>query len=414
MIDYKDYFNSIKREVLEKGGALLSTAENLKKTTSKLEVKCKVLEHPSWKAEARALQKGQWCKKCHDESNRLSIEEVNALAEVRGGKFISTNYTRTDIKYEWECAYKHRFQATTNVVKFRGSWCPACSKQGLYEGICKSVLEQIFKKEFKKCRPDWLKYPETGNNLELDGYSEELKIAFEFQGFHHYQEVEDFRLSLEQIQSRDRYKLGKCQELGIKLIAIPGKPRLSIAKLKDFIFNYCDKNQIPIPDKQIELNFFEIYKPQTEKELDVLRRLAESKDGKLISTTYLGCFEKLTWFCNKHQVEFHASPNVVKSGKSWCKKCGKETKSAKLRKHDLNWLHQLAVKPPHLDGKCLSTEYPKTKQTAIWKCGNPEHPPWKARPDCIAAGAWCLPCSRERWKKEVRPNISLKKKKPAD
>lgn len=47
-------------------------------------------------------------------------------------------------------------------------------------------LKELFEKyEFKKVRPDWLKNPRTGKNLELDFYCEELKIAIEYQGKQH-------------------------------------------------------------------------------------------------------------------------------------------------------------------------------------------------------------------------------------
>ena len=44
---------------------------------------------------------------------------------------------------------------------------------------CREILESIYSVPFKPCRPNFLKNPKTGRNLELDGYNEELKIAFE-------------------------------------------------------------------------------------------------------------------------------------------------------------------------------------------------------------------------------------------
>jgi hypothetical protein len=66
----------------------------------------------------------------------------------------------------------------------------------------------------------------TSELLELDGYSEKLKIAFEYQGehhekLHHFNNFNEGKL-FEQ-QERDRYKVRICTERGITLIVIPSK-----------------------------------------------------------------------------------------------------------------------------------------------------------------------------------------------
>jgi GTPase SAR1 family protein len=61
-------------------------------------------------------------------------------------------------------------------------------------------------------------------NLELDGYNEQLGIAFEYQGIQHrtftprfHKSREDFK---KQVQ-RDVYKKKICEERGIRLLEIP-------------------------------------------------------------------------------------------------------------------------------------------------------------------------------------------------
>jgi len=77
---------------------------------------------------------------------------------------------------------------------------------------------------FKKVRPNWLKNPKTGRNLELDGYCPELKIAAEYNGQQHYVWPNFTKMSyqefLQQVE-RDRLKLEICQNLKICLIRIP-------------------------------------------------------------------------------------------------------------------------------------------------------------------------------------------------
>lgn len=93
-----------------------------------------------------------------------------------------------------------------------------------YENECRRIVESIFRDSFKTVRPDFLKNPKTGKNLELDMYNEKLKLAFEYQGAQHrvytpffHKSYDDFLKQLE----RDRYKKETCKENGIDLICIP-------------------------------------------------------------------------------------------------------------------------------------------------------------------------------------------------
>lgn len=92
------------------------------------------------------------------------------------------------------------------------------------ERITRRVFEHLFKKPFVRVRPDFLKNPESNRNLELDGYNEELKIAFEYNGIQHYCFPNGFKQTkkeFEQQLRRDKFKMEKCNEHGIYLITVP-------------------------------------------------------------------------------------------------------------------------------------------------------------------------------------------------
>jgi hypothetical protein len=92
------------------------------------------------------------------------------------------------------------------------------------ERITRRVFEHLFKKPFTRIRPDFLKNPETGRNLELDGYNEELKVAFEYNGMQHYCFPNGFNKTKQEFEGqlrRDKYKMQKCNEHGIYLITVP-------------------------------------------------------------------------------------------------------------------------------------------------------------------------------------------------
>lgn len=92
------------------------------------------------------------------------------------------------------------------------------------EEKCRDIFESLTGKAFPTVRPSFLKNPETGRNLELDGYCEELGVAFEYQGAQHYKFPNKYHKTHEEFFAqigRDQFKVDRCAELGIVLIVVP-------------------------------------------------------------------------------------------------------------------------------------------------------------------------------------------------
>jgi len=104
------------------------------------------------------------------------------------------------------------------------SWlikCQYCSA-GYNENEVRKIFEAKFNKSFPNVRPNFLKNPQTGRNLELDGYCEELKLAFEYDGRQHYEPWNKNKPEeLIEVQKRDKLKDKLCKENDITLIRIP-------------------------------------------------------------------------------------------------------------------------------------------------------------------------------------------------
>ena len=99
-------------------------------------------------------------------------------------------------------------------------------KQSSGEAECRRVLQHLFSRPFPSVRPDFLRNPVTrgGNNLELDCYCEELRLAVEYNGQQHYKYVPYFHSSHEAFrnqQYRDEIKRRMCQDNRITLIEVP-------------------------------------------------------------------------------------------------------------------------------------------------------------------------------------------------
>ena len=59
-------------------------------------------------------------------SAKLTIEEMHALAQHRGGKCLSNKYVSAHSKLLWECAEGHQWKASPTHIKY-GRWCPVCA-----------------------------------------------------------------------------------------------------------------------------------------------------------------------------------------------------------------------------------------------------------------------------------------------
>ena len=58
----------------------------------------------------------------------LTLDEVRAAAEFRGGKFLGPeeNLGQAGAIFEWECENGHRFKASLEYVLCGGGWCQDC------------------------------------------------------------------------------------------------------------------------------------------------------------------------------------------------------------------------------------------------------------------------------------------------
>jgi hypothetical protein len=104
-------------------------------------------------------------------------------------------------------------------------------------------MEEIYGVPFGKVRPDFLKNPETGRNLELDCYNEDLKIAVEYSGITHYQYPNWTGQSFEEfIQGirRDMFKVEACDRNGVYLITVPYNVPEHL--IKEYIIYYLPEN----------------------------------------------------------------------------------------------------------------------------------------------------------------------------
>ena len=213
-----------KEHAESRGGACLSS--EYKDTATIMHWGCK--KGHTWMATFSNLRHGgHWCPHCAGMAPH-GIEFAKKLAEERGGTLVTTVYTNVSTPMLWKCKKGHTWATKLSHVLHSGSWCPYCLFKS--EQACRSIIEAMTGKAFPKRRPSWL------NGLELDGYCEELGVAFEYNGRQHYEEVKAWHRSedaLENQKTRDARKIRLCEDNWVILIVIP----YTVTAREEFIRN---------------------------------------------------------------------------------------------------------------------------------------------------------------------------------
>lgn len=258
------------------------------RTTYKAEWQCLENGHIIHMTFSSIFNQKSHCYRCKGKG-KITIKDCLELAKSRNGKLLSTKYEPYE-KQEWLCSKGHRFSIAYSTAKHQNIWCSECST-GLGERICRYIFESIFNVPFKKVRPRWL-INGDGNRLELDGYSEQLQLAFEHQGKQHYS-IKYHRGSKKLIQN-DVDKRRLCQQYGVTLIEIPEIPSIvDFDEAVNYIVNELKVRDFSIPKEAIfplitpSLRWELTSKDEKKAILDRATTYVESKGAKLLSHAYM-------------------------------------------------------------------------------------------------------------------------------
>ena len=218
-------------------------------------------EH-EWMVTYAEVKQGNGCPHCANLKKRHTIQDAHNLAESQGIKFLSPVFENTSTKHLWGCTQGHEWMTTYNTIQ-QGHGCPHCADKTRGEKLTRYCFEQMLIADFAKIRPAWLLNPETGRRLELDGYNEQMKIAFEHQGIHHEVDCPKDNIYYKSDQFfKDEIKRQVCKEQGIVLIEVPeiGR-RLKVKDVVAFLFSEFDKHNIAYPEsaKNFKIDMKEFY-----------------------------------------------------------------------------------------------------------------------------------------------------------
>lgn len=389
-------FGEIKNIIESKNGFLIS--ENFQRGKDYIKIKCE--KNHTWDTQVFNIKHGKWCPHCA-RITPLNIITLRELAEKRGGKCLSINYTNANGYYLWQCSEGHQWEAKYGNI-YTGNWCKQC-KGSTGERICRLFFEQIFKCEFPSVFPKWLKN-KSGRSLQLDGFNENLKIAFEHQGEQHNVKTTLYYKNDETFNKRKEYDEIKrviCKRQGITLIEVPEiNNKLKVKDIKNFLKEEFIKNNIKLPTDfdTLNINIDDAYNtPQWKSKLKKQKDIARSKGGECLSNYYEGNNVKLEYIC-KDNHKWMASPQKISLGR-WCPKCAIKERANKMRGN----IKDMQILAKTKGGKCLSNDYLGCEEKLLWKCSLNHS--WKAIPLSIKRGSWCPECYKNR---PTKSKIKLK------
>lgn len=166
------------------------------------------------------VQRGGMCRTCAGRDPAAAKQNFYDSVKELGGEVLG-EYVDSHTLVKCRCVKGHISGTYPgNVQRGRGI-CSLCVLKS--ESLCRSIFEELLGIDFLKKRPKWLTWRDRP--LELDGYNEEAKIAFEYQGEQHEKYIphfhrngpNDFELQLE----KDKFKIRRCKEQGVLLFVIP-------------------------------------------------------------------------------------------------------------------------------------------------------------------------------------------------
>jgi len=197
-----------------------------------------------WDTFFNSIQQGTWCLECSGKKKK-SIENCHKVAESRGGKCLSTEYINAHSKMKWECSKGHTWDAVGYSIQ-QGTWCPDCA------GRKRKSIENCHK----------LAESKGGKCLSTEYINSKSNLTWQCSDGH--------------IWNANHGSINRgtwCPEC---------------AGVKKKSIEYCHK-------------------------------IAELKGGKFLSIEYINAFSKLNWECSEGH-RFNLGLNKINSG-GWCRQC---------------------------------------------------------------------------------------------
>jgi hypothetical protein len=312
------------------------------------------------------------------DSKQSAVNNLHFEHKIIDSKSLAGNGkdNRNKLKYIIVCQNGHTYEKVTSEI---ADGCPTCNN-GILVGQerVRIIFETYFSKDFPTARPNWLLNKSTGKFLELDGYCEELNVAFEFQGRQHDSNITGFYGRYEKQKERDKLKVQMCVEHNVKLIVIPQPKSYNPEYFVSDVLESCAKNglELTVNKEQIMEKFKQI--SQNHETHMPFRDFVQSKGCTIKSKFFSTLYDDIDFLCaDNHEFTMSGDMFRKKYGTVYNKKESKRTPVAcptcdellnVVRKSvETSDCHNLAKT---LNIELLSKEYKAQNSNLLWKCSH--------------------------------------------
>ncbi len=349
-----------------------------------------------WKASGANVKNGSWCPKCADkkkgERSRHTIEMYQEIAELKGGKCLSSEYVNSKSKLKFECGLGHKWAAIPNTIKM-GNWCPKCGKLKLAEKYRDSIeiYHTIATEKGGKCLSTEYKNMNSRIKMECaEGHVWEtqahgIKMGTWCPKCAIKKAAERQRDSIETYYKIAAGNNGKCLSSDYKnnhsrlLFECANGHRWTDIASKIKGGKWCTKcNGKKIGRK-------------TTVTIERYITIAAEHNGKCLSNEYVNHKTVLEFECSQGHI-WKTKASVVSTG-AWCPQCYDKTRGEATR-GSIETYQQIAADN---GGKCLSAAYINLETKLQFVCSNGHQ--WQAAPYSIKRGVWCKVCKENEKKK---------------
>lgn len=294
----------------DRGGECLS--KKFVNSYAKLRWRCKGGHR--WKATPKSIKKGNWCSVCANQ--RKTIEDMQKLAEERGGECLTEKYVNINSKFKWKCKEGHAWKAKPSYIKI-GHWCPICSRIKRVD----TLLEET--KDLAKSR--------GGECLSKKFVDYQTKLRFQCKEGHMWKTTPGIIKSGSWCPECSYIKIRDAKRLYFEKFKEIAKERGGRCLSKEYVNKdmklqwECKEGHIwhTTPSVVREGSWCPICAGRG-KTIGDMQKLAEKRGGECLSEVYINSYTKLRWRCKKGHI-WKATPNSIKQG-SWCSVCAREKK----------------------------------------------------------------------------------------
>ena len=387
--------DSIRKIIVENGGIFI--AGDVVNRDSQVRYNCPRCQRETTKKAQDVYRSPGGCRSCRGElissvklTNSDNLSRAQQLALDRSGRCLTTEGpVGTADKLLWECSLGHQWEANLNSVLHQETWCPACAGSR-DERTVRAIFEAAYGVDFLQIRPDFLKE----SQMHLDGYAEELSLAFEVHGSQHYKRSGQFHRCDEDFtrqQERDRKKATLCQEHGVELIIVPHwEVDLGIKALQQYLSSVLMTCPVPprLDPQTVDIDPKMIFDKTTDAGFKAFEHIVTERGGHFDPKDYLGRTTKITITCEQGHT-WDALPFIIING-YWCPDC---VGVSRLKESYL--IEQLAQAGWSLDED--HADYNNAHQVLSLRCPNKHlvKRTWNAWQQQYAKGnVSCIECNR--------------------